>query len=102
MAGRSVIVADDGIATGSTMISALQTAKLQSPHELIVAVPVASPDRLEEVRRWCDDVVCPLTPSYFWAIGQFYEDFRQIEDDEAVELLHRFYEERTAVKTTAR
>jgi predicted phosphoribosyltransferase len=101
MAGRSIIVADDGIATGSTMISALQTAKLQSPHELIVAVPVASPDRLEEVRRWCDDVVCPLTPSYFWAIGQFYEDFRQVEDEEAVELLRRFYEDRTAAKTTA-
>jgi predicted phosphoribosyltransferase len=101
MTGRSIIVADDGIATGSTMISALQTAKLQSPHELIVAVPVASPDRLEEIRRWCDDVVCPLTPSYFWAIGQFYEDFRQIEDDEAVELLRRFYEERTAIKTAA-
>jgi predicted phosphoribosyltransferase len=101
MAGRSVIIADDGIATGSTMISAIQTAKLQSPHELIVAVPVASPDRVAEVRRLCDEVVCPLTPSYFWAIGQFYEDFRQVDDEEAVELLRRFYEERTAVKAAA-
>jgi predicted phosphoribosyltransferase len=101
MAGRSVIVADDGIATGSTMIAALQTAKLQSPHELIVAVPVASLDRLAEVRQWCDEVVCPLTPSYFWAIGQFYEDFRQVEDEEAVELLRRFYQERTTVKAAS-
>jgi predicted phosphoribosyltransferase len=74
---------------------------LQSPHELIVAVPVASPDRLAEVRQWCDEVVCPLTPSYFWAIGQFYEDFRQVEDEEAVELLRRFYQERTTVKAAS-
>jgi hypothetical protein len=87
VAGRSVIVTDDGIATGSTMISALQAVKAQKPRELIVAVPVASPDRLEEVRRWCDDVVCLLTPQEFWAVGEFYLDFSQIEDEEVVELL---------------
>jgi predicted phosphoribosyltransferase len=85
-----VIVTDDGIATGSTMIAALQTARTLQPFELIVAVPVAPPDRLQEVRRWCDDVVCLLSPWEFWAIGQFYEDFRQIEDDEVVELLREF------------
>lgn len=88
--GRSVLVTDDGIATGSTMIAALQAVKAQKPRELIVAVPVASPDRLAEVRRWCDDVVCLLTPELFWAVGQFYEDFRQVEDEEAVELLRKF------------
>ncbi|HXG09814.1 MAG TPA: phosphoribosyltransferase family protein [Gemmataceae bacterium] len=88
--GRSVIVTDDGIATGSTMIAALQAVKAQKPRELIVAVPVASPDRLAEVRRWCDDVVCLLTPELFWAVGQFYEDFRQIEDEEVVELLRKY------------
>jgi putative phosphoribosyl transferase len=87
---RSVIVTDDGIATGSTMIAALQAIKAQKPRELIVAVPVASPDRLAEVRRWCDDVVCLLTPELFWAVGQFYEDFRQVEDEEVVELLGQF------------
>ncbi len=85
--GRSVIVTDDGIATGSTMIAALQVARVQKPHELIVAVPVAPPDRLAEVRRHCDETVCLLTPADFWAIGQFYEDFAPVEDAEVVEIL---------------
>lgn len=89
VAGRSVIVTDDGIATGSTMLAALQSLREQHPREVIVAVPVASPDRLTEVRRWCDEVVCLLSPRAFWAIGQFYEDFRQIEDEEVVELLRQ-------------
>jgi predicted phosphoribosyltransferase len=85
--GRSVIVTDDGIATGSTMIAALDVARAQRPHELIVAVPVAPPDRLVEIRRHCDEVVCLLTPADFFAIGQFYEDFAPVEDAEVVELL---------------
>jgi predicted phosphoribosyltransferase len=87
---RSVIVTDDGIATGSTMIAALQTVRAQHPLELIVAVPVASPRRLEEVRRWCDDVVCVLNSEALWAVGQCYEDFAQVEDDEVVRLLQEF------------
>jgi predicted phosphoribosyltransferase len=90
VAGRAVIVTDDGIATGSTMIAALQVIMAQEPREVIVAVPVASPDRLAEVRGWCDDVVCLLTPEEFWAVGQFYADFRQVEDEEVVELLRAF------------
>jgi predicted phosphoribosyltransferase len=84
---RSVIFTDDGIATGSTMIAALQTAKLKSPHELIVAAPVVSPERIPEIRRWCDDLVYLLAPEEFWAIGQFYEDFEQIQDEEVMALL---------------
>jgi len=87
---RSVIVTDDGIATGSTMIAALQSVKTQNAREVVVAVPVASPDRLAEVRRWCDDVVCLLTPEEFWAVGQFYEDFSQVEDEDVVQLLRQF------------
>jgi putative phosphoribosyl transferase len=90
IAGRSVIVTDDGIATGSTMIAALQAVKTQKPQEVIVAVPVASPDRLKEVHHWCDDVVCLLRPEEFWAIGQFYEDFTQVEDEEVLQLLRPF------------
>ena len=85
--GRSAIATDDGIATGSTMIAALQTVKAQAPHELVVAVPVAPFGRLADIRRRCDDVVCVLTPVDFWAIGEFYEDFPQIEDAEVVSLL---------------
>jgi predicted phosphoribosyltransferase len=88
--GRSVIVTDDGIATGSTMIAALQAVKTQNAREVIVAVPVASPDRLAEVRRWCDDVVCLLAPKRFWAIGEFYKDFTQVEDEEVIQLLREF------------
>jgi putative phosphoribosyl transferase len=87
LAGRSVIVTDDGIATGATMIAALQTVKTQNPREVLVAVPVASLDRLEEVRRWCDDIVCLSVPDVFWAIGQFYEDFSQVQDEEVVAML---------------
>lgn len=89
IADRSVIVTDDGIATGSTMIAALQAVRAQKPRQLIVAVPVASPDRLEEVGRWCDEVVCLLRPEAFWAIGEFYEDFTQVTDEQALELLRQ-------------
>jgi len=90
VAGRTVIVTDDGIATGSTMIAALQTIKTHNPREVIVAVPVASPDLLVEVRRWCDEVVCLLAPEEFWAIGRFYEDFTQVEDEQVLEILRQF------------
>ena len=69
------------------MIAALQTVRAQTPHELVVAVPVAPFGRLADIRRRCDDVVCVLTPVDFWAIGEFYEDFPQIEDAEVVSLL---------------
>jgi predicted phosphoribosyltransferase len=87
IAGRSVIATDDGIATGSTMIVALQTIKTQNPREIIVAVPVALPERLVEVEHWCDQIVCLLAPDEFWAIGQFYRDFTPVQDHEVVKLL---------------
>jgi putative phosphoribosyl transferase len=87
---RSIIVTDDGIATGATMIAALHSVRGQYPHEVIVAVPVASQDRLEEIRPLCDEVVCLLTPVDFWAVGQFYEDFSAVEDGQVVELLREF------------
>lgn len=85
--GRSVIVTDDGIATGSTMIAALQTIRARHPKELVVAVPVAPPERLLEVRRWCDELVCLYAPPDFMAVGEFYEEFPQVEDEEFLELL---------------
>jgi predicted phosphoribosyltransferase len=89
VAGRSVIVTDDGIATGSTMIAALRTLRSQQPLEVIVAVPVGAPDRLEQVRRECDEVICLLETAELNAVGEFYADFTQVEDDEVVAALHR-------------
>jgi putative phosphoribosyl transferase len=87
VSGRSVIVTDDGIATGATMIAALQVVKAQAPHEVVVAVPVSSPDRLPEIDPWCDEIVCLLSPESFWAIGQFYSDFTQVEDEQVIDIL---------------
>jgi predicted phosphoribosyltransferase len=87
LAGRSVIVTDDGIATGSTMIASLRVLAEQAPHEVIVAVPVGPPERLAELKPLCDAVVCLQAPEDFAAIGQFYLDFRQVTDEEVVRLL---------------
>ncbi len=87
VAGRSVIVTDDGIATGSTMIAALRTIREDRPREIIVAVPVASKERLNDIRSLCDRVECLVVPSEFWSVGQFFEDFEQVSDDRAVQLL---------------
>jgi putative phosphoribosyl transferase len=90
IAGRSVLVTDDGILTGSTMIAALQFVKTRNPYEVIVAVPVASPDRLREVRRWCDDDVWLVSPEVFQAIDEVYEGFPPIEDEQVLNLLREF------------
>ena len=85
--GRSVIVTDDGIATGSTMIAAMHVLNAKKPREIIIAVPVAPPEALERFRSQCAHLECLLAPEYFGAISMFYDDFRQVEDSEAVELL---------------
>jgi predicted phosphoribosyltransferase len=79
-AGRIVIVVDDGLATGSTMISALHALRGKNPARLICAVPVAPADTLEKIRPYADEVVCLSTPPFFRAVGQFYRDFPQVED----------------------
>ena len=86
-AGRIVIVVDDGLATGATMISALHALRAKHPAKLICAVPVAPPDTVEKVKAYADEVICLETPIYFQAVGQFYTAFPQIEDDEVVEIL---------------
>lgn len=89
--GRSVIVTDDGIATGSTMLAALQAVRLQKPLELIVAVPVAPADRLELIRLHCDRLICLEAPREFFSVGQFYLSFEQVSDEEACELLRKHW-----------
>ena len=86
-AGRIVIVVDDGLATGATMISALHALRGRKPARLICAVPVAPPDTLEKIRPYADEVVCLQAPEFFRAVGQFYRDFPQIDDAEVEAIL---------------
>jgi len=86
-AGRIAIVIDDGLATGATMIAALHAVRAKKPARLICAVPVAAADSLAIVSPHADEVVCLETPARFHAVGQFYRDFHQVEDDEVAALL---------------
>lgn len=88
-AGRIVIVVDDGLATGATMISALHALRAKKPARLICAVPVAPPDTLEKIQSYADEVVCLQAPAFFRAVGQFYADFPQIDDTEVEDILRR-------------
>lgn len=85
--GRIVIVVDDGLATGATMISALNGLRVSKPARLVCAVPVAPPDTLRNVADLADEVVCLEAPAHFQAVGQFYRDFPQIDDEEVIEIL---------------
>jgi len=87
--GRVTIIVDDGLATGATMRAALHAVRGQAPRRLICAVPVAAPSSLERVRPYADEVVCLAAPLNFRAVGQFYRDFRQVEDDEVIACLAR-------------
>jgi putative phosphoribosyl transferase len=87
VAGRTVIVVDDGVATGATMRAAIQALRQQNPARVVVAVPVAAPDTARRLEREADEFVCLATPSPFHAIGQWYRDFAQVGDDEVRRLL---------------
>lgn len=85
--GKIVVVVDDGLATGATMKAAVRSLKRSRPARLVVAIPVAPTAALEEIGRLADEVVCLASPEPFYAVGQWYQDFRQVEDDEVRELL---------------
>jgi predicted phosphoribosyltransferase len=87
VAGRTAIVVDDGLATGSTMLAALHAVRGRRPEKLVCAVPVASREALDLVRPHADEVVCLDVPEWFGAVGQFYASFPQVEDEEVVRLL---------------
>ena len=85
--GKTVILVDDGLATGSTMLAAVKALRLQQPAQIVVAVPIAAPDTCELLRAEVDDVVCAVTPEPFYAVGLWYQDFSQTTDEEVRELL---------------
>jgi putative phosphoribosyl transferase len=93
---RIVILVDDGLATGASMLAAARTARAQQPKRVIVAVPVASRDACEEFRQHVDEVICAETPEPFYSVGTWYEDFSQTSDAEVRELLQRASHERVA------
>ncbi|MFZ5467532.1 MAG: phosphoribosyltransferase [Pseudomonadota bacterium] len=95
-AGRVVIVVDDGVATGATVMAALQAIRSKKPERLILAIGVAPPDTLNRLRPLVDELVCLHSQAEFWAVGQFFADFRQVEDEEAMDILRRFGERRSA------
>ena len=89
LAGKVLLLIDDGLATGATMCAAVQAARRGRPERIVVAVPVASREAVQSVGAFADEVVCVSTPEHFRAVGLWYEDFGQTGDEEVCELLRR-------------
>jgi predicted phosphoribosyltransferase len=96
VAGRVAIVVDDGVATGATMRAALRSITARRPSKLVLAIPVASTEMVAALKREADEVVCLEPQDNFYAIGPYYEDFRQVSDDEVRRLLASHYAPATA------
>lgn len=93
LAGRTVILVDDGLATGASMRAAAMALRRLSPARIVVAVPVGAAETCEELARLVDEMVCAETPEPFWAVGNWYEDFSQTSDEEVHLLLERARED---------
>ncbi|HUK57014.1 MAG TPA: phosphoribosyltransferase family protein [Nitrospiria bacterium] len=87
--GRVVIVVDDGIATGATMVASLRTVRARKPSKLIAATAVASREALPMIQELADEVVCLEVPEVFYAVGQFFLEFPQVSDEEVITILKR-------------
>jgi putative phosphoribosyl transferase len=87
VAGKTVVLVDDGVATGSTVLAALRALRKQSPGRLILAIPVGPAETVARLARECDEMVVLATPEPFWAVGRFYLSFDQTEDVQVVDLL---------------
>jgi len=85
--GKTVILVDDGLATGATMLVAIQALRQLQPQRIVVAVPTASPETCEAMKAEADDAVCAVTPEPFYAVGAWYQDFSQTTDEEVRALL---------------
>jgi predicted phosphoribosyltransferase len=91
--GRTVILVDDGLATGATMRAAIAAVRPQQPARIVVAIPTAAPATCAEFRAEVDEIVCGMTPEPFYAVGLWYEDFSQTSDEEVRDLLDRAAQE---------
>jgi putative phosphoribosyl transferase len=87
LSGKTVILVDDGVATGATVKAAIATLRKEKLARLVVALPVASPDAEREIARQVDELICLHAPFGFMAVGGYYQDFGQVEDAEVVEML---------------
>jgi predicted phosphoribosyltransferase len=87
MAGRLVVVVDDGLATGVTARAALRRVRREQPSRVVLAVPVGAPDTVRSLARECDEVVCPAQPADLGAVGAYYDDFEATTDREVIALL---------------
>lgn len=96
LAGRCVILIDDGLATGASMHAAVEALRLLQPARIVVAVPVAPPETVEQLRPLVDELVCPLQPEDFGGVGRWYENFEQVGDDEVRQILDEAWK-RTSV-----
>jgi putative phosphoribosyl transferase len=101
VAGRKVIVVDDGLATGASMRAAIASLRASGAARVTVGVPVGSPDTCAELRREADEVLCLASPETFFAVGQFYEDFSAMTEDDVSALLARSAKQRLAFQTSA-
>ncbi|WP_392538104.1 phosphoribosyltransferase [Legionella sp. 227] len=89
LSGKTIILVDDGIATGYTMRAAIAALKQKKPEKIIVAVPVAAQSTCDEIAPLVDEIICPMRPTNFYAVGLWYNDFSQTTDDEVIELLQQ-------------
>lgn len=89
LTNKTIILVDDGIATGATMRAAVQALRKHQPANIIIAVPVAALSTCKEMEQIADKVICPLKPAVFYAVGQWYQNFSQTSDDEVYELLNK-------------
>lgn len=96
LTGKTVIVIDDGIATGNTLLATIQVLKKANPAKIIIAVPVASEQAAEKLAEVADVFVAIHIPDVFYGVGAFYEDFSQVSDDEVLHFLEKWQEEFTA------
>lgn len=84
---RLIVIVDDGIATGKTLMATIELVKKEAPRKIVVAVPVASPSSYDQIDSMVDEVICLLVPPYFQAVGQFYDEFSQVSDELVIKLL---------------